>query len=154
MKKLFLSLSGMFLLLNVFGQNVNQIKEKEVARIIATLASDEMQGRATFSPGIEKAAQFIESEFKKIGLQPLPNEKGFRQSFSIKRFKPGSIQVSFNGQVIGSENVLATTDQEVLSWTEASGIEQIQIGSGVNFLNRYREILRTNKSALVWVNPQ
>jgi hypothetical protein len=154
MKKLFLSLTGMFLLLNVFGQNLNQIKEKEVARIIATLASDEMQGRATFSPGIEKAAQFIEAEFKKIGLQPLPNEKGFRQSFSIKRFKPGSVQVNFNGQVIGSENVLASTDQEVLSWTEASGIEQIQIGSGVNFLNRYREILRTNKSAVVWVDPQ
>jgi Zn-dependent M28 family amino/carboxypeptidase len=38
-----------------------------------------MQGRGTFTPGIEKAAQFIESEFKTIGLKPLDGATGFRQ---------------------------------------------------------------------------
>jgi len=32
-----------------------------------TLASDEMEGRETGTPGIEKAAQYIEGEFKRIG---------------------------------------------------------------------------------------
>jgi hypothetical protein len=154
MKKLILSLSGMLLLLSSFGQNVNQIKEKEVGRIIKTLASDEMQGRATFSPGIEKAAQFIENEFKKIGLATLPAEKGYRQSFSINRFKPGTVSVSLNGQAIPAEKVMASTDQAELNWNEGSGIEQMNIEAGANFANRYREILRANKSAIVWVNPQ
>ncbi|MEY5068328.1 MAG: hypothetical protein RLZ47_190 [Bacteroidota bacterium] len=154
MKKLILSLSGMLLLLNSFGQNVNQIKEKEVGRIIKTLASDEMQGRATFSPGIEKAAQFIESEFKKIGLATLPAEKGYRQSFSINRFKPGTVSVSLNGEAIPADKVMASTDQAELNWNEGSGIEQMNIEAGANFANRYREILRANKSAIVWVNPQ
>ena len=154
MKKIILSLSGMLLVLNSFGQNINQIKEKEVGRVIKTLASDEMQGRATFSPGIEKAAKFIENEFKKIGLTPLPTEKGFRQSFSISRFKPGTIYVSLNGQAIPTEKVMASTDQAELNWNEASGIEQLKIEAGATFINRYREILRANKSAVVWVDPQ
>jgi hypothetical protein len=154
MKKIILSLSGMLLVLSSYGQNINQIKEKEVSRIIKTLASDEMQGRATFSPGIEKAAQFIESEFKKIGLAPLPTEKGYRQSFSISCFKPGTVSVNLNGQAIAVEKVMASTDQAELNWNEASGIEQMNIEAGATFMNRYREIIRANKSAIVWVDPQ
>ncbi|MEY3678076.1 MAG: hypothetical protein RI924_217 [Bacteroidota bacterium] len=154
MKKIILSLTGMLLVLNSFGQNVNQIREKEVGRIIQTLASDNMQGRATFSPGIEKAAKFIENEFKKIGLTPLPTEKGFRQSFKISRFKPGTVSVNLNGQAIPAEKVMASTDQAELNWNEGSGIEQLKIEAGTNFMNRYREIIRANKSAVVWVDPQ
>lgn len=154
MKKIILSLSGMLLVLSSYGQNINQIKEKEVSRIIKTLASDEMQGRATFSPGIEKAAQFIETEFKKIGLATLPTEKGYRQSFSISRFKPGTASVNLNGQAIPTEKVMASTDQAELDWNESSGIEQLKIEAGATFMNRYREILRANKSAVVWVDPQ
>ena len=41
------------------GQDVNKlIQQNDVERIIKTLAADDMQGRATFTPGIEKAAQF------------------------------------------------------------------------------------------------
>jgi len=34
------------------------------------LASDDMRGRATFTPDIERAADYIESRFKKAGLKP------------------------------------------------------------------------------------
>ncbi|MFM6975859.1 MAG: M20/M25/M40 family metallo-hydrolase [Sphingobacteriaceae bacterium] len=154
MKKVWLSLSGMLLVLNSFGQNVNQIKEKDVARIIKTLAADDMQGRATFSPGIEKAATFIENKFRKIGLSPLPNESGFRQSFSIKRVKIAGAKVILNSQPINAEMVMASTDKPTLNWNENSGIEQLQIAAGTTFISRYREIMRMNKSALVWVDPQ
>lgn len=56
-------------------------EEKEVARIIKALSSDEMQGRAAFTKGAEKAATFIENEFRQIGLLPLNGEKSFRQVF-------------------------------------------------------------------------
>ncbi len=48
---------------------------------IKYLASDELQGRLTGSPGLEKAAAFISSKFREFGLQPL-NGKSFYQPFA------------------------------------------------------------------------
>ena len=42
----------------------------EVAKIMDFLSSDELQGRDTGSEGIEKAALFIEKEFKENGVKP------------------------------------------------------------------------------------
>ena len=47
---------------------------------IETLANDSMQGRKSGSPGIEKAAKYIEQQFSEIGLKPF-NNSSFRQSF-------------------------------------------------------------------------
>ncbi len=55
----------------------------EVSRIISVLAADSMEGRATFSPGIEKASLFIESEFRKAKLKPLPGAEDYRQNFAM-----------------------------------------------------------------------
>ena len=43
------------------------INASEIERIETVLSSDDMQGRKTFSPGIDKAADFIAEEFKKAG---------------------------------------------------------------------------------------
>lgn len=54
------------------AQDINKIISREyVDNLIKTLSSDDMQGRGTFTPGIDKAASFIEKEFKAIGLKPL-----------------------------------------------------------------------------------
>lgn len=60
-----------------------QVSEKNLKKHITYLASDKMKGRQTGSPEIEKAAQYIEGEFKKYGLKP-KGEKGFRQGFEAK----------------------------------------------------------------------
>ena len=73
-----------------YAQNVNKlIKQEDVTRIISTLASDDMQGRATFTPGLEKAAQFIEGEYKKIGLKPMAGDSGYRQNFTMVKTAAG-----------------------------------------------------------------
>src|SRR4051794_11019785 len=74
------------------------IKEKEVARVIGTLAADDMQGRYPGTPGIEKAAQFISSEFEKAGIQPLPGEKSFLQEFSKFSLKNSSVSLTVSGE--------------------------------------------------------
>jgi len=80
MKKYLLAIAFVCLSVYCFAQKVNKlIKKKEVERIIKTLSSDEMEGRLTFTPGIEKAAKFIENEFKAIGLDTLSGDKGYRQ---------------------------------------------------------------------------
>jgi hypothetical protein len=39
-----------------------------------------MEGRRAFTPGIDKAS-FIESEFKKIGLETFNRAKDYKQAF-------------------------------------------------------------------------
>tara|TARA_B110000858_G_scaffold54159_1_gene62913 strand:+ start:338 stop:1303 length:966 start_codon:yes stop_codon:yes gene_type:complete len=55
-----------------------------VKKHLYTLASDKMQGRKAGTPGIEKAASYIETEFKKIGLTFYDTLNSYRQTFTIK----------------------------------------------------------------------
>ena len=60
------------------------INEKLVEKHLATLADDLMEGRKAGSKGIEMAAKYIESEFKRIGLDKFDSQNSFRQNFSSK----------------------------------------------------------------------
>ena len=50
---------------------------------IRFLASPELRGRATGSPELEKAAQYIADRFKADGLQPVPGQKSYLQAFEV-----------------------------------------------------------------------
>lgn len=65
---------------SVFGQ---EVEIKNLKKHIFHLADDKMKGRATGSRELKKAANYIEREFKKYGLQP-KGEKGYRQEFEAK----------------------------------------------------------------------
>jgi Zn-dependent M28 family amino/carboxypeptidase len=60
------------------------IQKEEIIRIETELASDKMQGRAIFSPGIDSASVFIENEFRKINLSYFKDLKNYRQEFVAK----------------------------------------------------------------------
>ena len=60
------------------------IDSTTVRRHLYTLASDEMEGRKSGTEGIEKAAKYIESEFKRIGLTTFEGLETYRQTFSFK----------------------------------------------------------------------
>ncbi len=47
-----------------------KIESAAVMNHIKTLASDEFEGRAPGTPGEEKTVQYLEAEFKKLGLKP------------------------------------------------------------------------------------
>ncbi len=55
----------------------------DVRRSIEYLASDELEGRRIGTPGISKAADYIEMTFRKLGLQPLPGLEGYSQRFTV-----------------------------------------------------------------------
>ncbi len=57
-----------------------EIDPKVYLNDIKYLASDELKGRLTGSPGLEKAAAFISAKFREFGLQPL-NGKSYYQPF-------------------------------------------------------------------------
>ena len=54
-----------------------------VKKHLYTLASDEMEGRKSGTPGIEKAAKYIENEFKRIGLTTFDGLETYRQTFNF-----------------------------------------------------------------------
>ena len=65
-------------------ENIMLIDSNIVRKHLYTLASDEMEGREPGTPGIEKAAAYIENEFKKNGLSLFGDLKSYRQTFTFK----------------------------------------------------------------------
>ena len=106
MKKFLIAGAMLAFSTGAFAQDVDKmIKQDDVERIIKTLSADDMQGRATFTPGIEKAAQFIESEYKTIGLNPMEGNSGYRQNFAMIKKTPTKAEVSINGAPVPVENI-------------------------------------------------
>lgn len=155
MKKIQTSFIAILFLASCTVQKPEQvINEADVARIIKTLSADDMEGRGTFTPGIDKAARFIEREFKQIGLQPLDGENDFRQEFTVSRIRPGAAKVVINGKDIDPEKVLTVSDKPILNLSNTSGSEVIRVGTGVQFIQRYREISAMKSQVLVLVDAE
>ncbi len=126
---------------------------KEADRIISYLASDEMRGRRVFTPEIDKAADFIGQEFKAAGLSYAAGTSSFRQEFSIVRPKFISAAGTIDGNPVEQKSIMVITCQPQLKVTEKSGYEAITIAEGANLQTEARKIIRSNKNAIVWVNP-
>ncbi|PWS28013.1 peptidase M28 [Pedobacter yonginense] len=155
MKKIFLlSLVGLASF-QLRAQNIDKIITREYAdHLIKTLSSDDMQGRATFTPGIDKAATFIASEFKKIGLQPLTGEKTFRQSFTKTKMTPGASVVIIDGVTIAQENILCTGLSPQVSFDQSNGDGWIKLDPEKTFLAQYRVLSRSGKKQIVLVDEK
>ena len=87
-----------------------------VDRVLNTLAADDMEGRKPATPGIEKAAAFLEQEFKKAGLQPLPSAQGFRQEFMIYKAENLSAVADWDGAKLDLSRIIAYTTKQDLHW--------------------------------------
>ncbi|RAJ04177.1 peptidase M28-like protein [Chitinophaga skermanii] len=103
-------------------QAQKKIEQKEVQRIINTLAADDMEGRGTFTPGIDRASVFIENEFKKAGLQFLPGLDTYKQQFFVQSISPVSQQVTVDNNTIGENDMLFFSNATDVNWTQESGV--------------------------------
>ena len=83
---------------------VKLINESETERIEKYLSSDELAGRQIYTPGIEKAANFIANEFKQNGLATFKNSDSHLQSFSRISTKFISATGNFDGNNINTKN--------------------------------------------------
>jgi len=128
------------------------VQQDDITRIINTLSSDEMEGRGTFTPGIDKAARFIESEFKKIGLQPLAGDDDFRQEFTVTRISPALTSVMIDGKNINFANIIAMSEKAFLEMSNTSGASIVKIAAGEQFAAKYRVALGSKTPVLVLVD--
>lgn len=137
-----------------YAQDVNKmIKQDDVERIIKTLSADDMQGRATFTPGIEKAAQFIESEYKKIGLQPMEGNTGYRQNFTMIKNTPTKAEVSINGVPVSTENI-AVQGSESFNWNKLEEAQIVKVTPDSNIRKIYMAAIQSGKKMLILVDPK
>jgi hypothetical protein len=140
--------------LGSFAQDVNKlIQQNDVERLIKTLSADDMQGRGTFTLGIDKAATFIEGEFKKIGLQPLKGNASYRQSFTVYRTTPTLMQVSIEGQPIAANNIAIAGGAD-FTWKNDADVQVVKIAAGQNFQTEYRTYMRSGKKTLMLIDSQ
>ncbi len=153
MKKI--NIAFLFVLVVSFSkaQNIdNIINAKEVERIERILSADDMEGRRAFTPGIDKAAGFIASEFSKAGLQTVNNSGNFLQSFSMLRPKFISASCTFDGISVDTKDVIVVTCFPELKINEQSGYEKAMIPAGANLNVEARKYINGNKNYFVLVD--
>ena len=131
------------------------INAKEVERIEKVLSSDDMRGRRAFTPDIDKAADFIAGEFKKIGLpgaQAGDKGKSFRQEFAVVRPKQISVTANFDGNVIDEKDIVVLTCKSDLHVDQNSGYLLTRISSPENLSSGARKFIAANKNVIVLVD--
>lgn len=140
MKKL-LFISLWLITSNCFAQDL-----KYARKTLNTLTSKELWGRGYTKNGMAKAADFIQSEFKSFGLQPM-NGESFKQDFmfSVNTF-PGKMELSIDGKKLSPGKDFIVQQASVGVKTKAD-LEQ---KDSVNFLAESSRILVTLEDKLTW----
>lgn len=147
-------LAGQF----VFAQETAVIQKKEVSRIENELASDKMQGREIFSPGIELASAFIENEFQKAGLSYYQDLKNFRQEFTVEGKKANNVIGILRGKSKPDEYVIFSAHYDHLGM-KSDGKDKIYNGANddasgttaVMALAKYFKDLNQNERTIIFV---
>ena len=68
-------------------QAAQSITQNDVRRRIGIIADDSMRGRDTPSPELDKVAEYIAGEYRRLGLRPAGDANGYLQRYSLDRFQ-------------------------------------------------------------------
>jgi Peptidase family M28 len=129
------------------------INATETERVERVLSADDMQGRKTFTPGIDKAAAFIADEFRKAGLQMLSGQSSYLQTFNLVRPNFKSATGTLDGTFVDANNIIVFTTKPSVTVTEKSGYEVVKIAATDTLANRSFGYIRGSKNMVVLVDP-
>ncbi len=152
MKKLLLGALTCAVITGIQAQVKVNIDRAEVERVERVLASDEMEGRRTFTPAIDRAAEFIAAEFKKAGLEPVDKDS-YLQTFYLHRTGNLSGNVTVNDQPVNIENVVVMSLEKSLDITPQSGYQYAHISATDTFFTVYQRLLKEPKNLFITVDP-
>ena len=138
---------------SLFAQNADAIiNPSAVENIERTLSSDAMRGRATFTPDIERAAAYIETQFKAAGLQTWNGSASYLQSFAMVQAKTLSAAASLDGVSIPAASIAVASSAAHLTVDENSGYEKVYIKAGGSFRDIIKYLSQEKKNYLVLVD--
>lgn len=134
------------------------ISKSEVVRVETELASDAMEGRKIFTPGIERASAFIEKEFAAIGLAHFGDLKNYRQEFVKKGKKANNVIGILPGRSKPDEYVVFSAHYDHLGLND-KGEDKVYNGANddasgttaVILLAQYFKQLSQNERTIVFV---
>lgn len=153
MKKIFLTTAAIFITLLTFSQNIDKIiNVAEVERIEKTLSADDMQGRRTFTAGIDKAAEFIESEFSKNKLKFLANEKSYLQNFIMTKVKPLQIIGLLDNDSLNSANVAANTTAAEININSFANYEVVKVKKEDDLFKTVLPLISLEKNIILLID--
>ena len=72
-----------------------RLRPNDLKADVSFLASDALQGRATPSPGLDMAAEYIAAQFRRAGLEPVGDD-GYFQTANYVSVKPSLEGVTFS----------------------------------------------------------
>lgn len=72
------------------------ITQQDLKKHLTIIASAEMGGRDTPSPGLDKAADYIEAQFKAFGVKP-GNNGSYRQPFVLEKDSASALTLEMGG---------------------------------------------------------
>lgn len=134
MKQLFVTILAGFTGLFSFAQNIDKIiNATEVERIERILSADDMQGRKTFTPGIDKAADFIAGEFAKSKLQYWNGSTSYFQEFVMTKAKVKAVTGTLDNEPLNENNVAANTTSASIDITSLKDYEIVVVKKDDNF---------------------
>ncbi len=157
---IYLLVSGFFISCEIAPESIEKFSEN-LERHIKTLSSDEFEGRAPASEGGRKTVEYIEGEFKKIGLNPAVNGS-YRQPVPLVESKGknfSDLRVSKNGETAGSFSY--GDDMIIMSKLQKNNIsvdesELVFVGYGIVApeygWNDYEDIDVEGKTVVILVN--
>jgi len=125
---------------------------------LTELSHDSLEGRATFTPGIERAARLIEREFTRAGLRPVTGlrdtVRGFRQTYTMFRPRRGRVVGRFNGQTLteGQAFALGPAQPTDLSTSSGPDIRVARARRGEPLMSRWRTLLSSGEPAVLLVD--
>ena len=153
MKKLLLTIATGCISLFSFAQNIDKIiNAAEVERIEKILSADDMQGRKTFTPGIDKAADFIAAEFAKSKLKFFGNAKSYFQEFAMTKSKPVEVKGMLDNEVLTSDNIAANTTAAELNINSLKDFEVVTIKATDTFNKVVFSLFDMEKNVLILVD--
>ena len=129
------------------------ISVSEVARVEKILSSDEMEGRGIYSPGLEKAAKFIASEFEASGLGYFGENNSYLQSFEMLLATPVDVSGALDKEVLSPSNLVVNSTSATIEINSLSDIEVVKVPKDADFNQLVFPVLRGEKNALVLIDP-
>jgi Peptidase family M28 len=135
------------------SQNIDKIiNAAEVGRIEKILSADDMEGRKTFTPGIDRAADFIAGEFAKSKLQFLGVTKSYFQEFVMTKAKPVSITGMLDNDSLTSTNIAANTTAPEINISSLKDYEVVVVKKEDDFSKIVFPVFDMEKNVLVLVD--
>lgn len=137
----------------LFAQDIDKIiNAAAVERTERVLSSDEMRGRATFTPDIERAADYIESRFKAAGLKTWNGSDSYRQPFTMVRAALISATGSLDGEPLPEDHIVTISASPDLSIDEKSGYAVYTMKAGSDFVPEILHYAHEKTNILVLVD--